>query len=1051
MKDPKRYTVTAALPYANGPVHIGHLAGCYLPSDIYVRFLRQSGKDVKFICGSDEHGVAITIKAKKEGISPQDVVDKYHNMMKNAFADFGIGFDVYSRTSSEIHKENATEFFKNLYDKGVLTEQETEQYFDEEANQFLADRYITGTCPVCSTAGAYGDQCESCGSTLNPTELLNPQSTLSGATPVLRKTKNWFLPLDKLSGNIRNYLEQHKDWKPNVYGQCMSWLNAGDGLQPRSMTRDLDWGVPVPVDGAEGKVLYVWFDAPIGYISATRELLPETWETWWKDPETKLVHFIGKDNIVFHCVIFPAILMEHGDYILADEVPANEFLNLEGDKISTSRNWAVWLHEYLEDFPGKQDVLRYALTATMPETKDNDFTWKDFQQRNNNELVADLGNLINRVLVLTNKYYNGVVPQNVALTAEDEAALAKAREALPGVKVRFGYPSEFAEAILAEEKANPTLPVIRGDMPNTWVHGQMSSPEPTKIHRQATGALVTLGQLDSTLQAFGVATEPVAGPLDLGYRNGGFYTEHTWGINGLYFRGEKLYQPDWQQRYEAGEYKKFDDTYEYHMDYGRNAMKAAQEGIAPRIAALAQNVKMDGPRVVVFNPLPWERDALVSVDLPEGLMLPGATRSGKTVTFLAKGLPPGGYKAFAVKAGGEAKPLTGSLKGETKIKHFTARFDLEKGGISSLIENATGRELVKQGGHVLGQFLHERFSLDHVKKFLDTYPRDWGRSPDGDFAKGGMPGPDKSPYAAMTPTGWKATHTRTSIGEEVVLTPTDTLGLAKGYELRFSFPDDPACVDISWKVVDKTPTPIPEGGWICLPFNVQTPSFRVGRIGGTIDPVKDIIFGSNRNLMGVDRAITVRSGENGAGVAAASADLPLWSIGKPGLWLYEPSYVPTEPELFVNLYNNMWNTNFPLWIPGSWEASLRVWPVPAGATEEQANFTPSWELRQPPVAAFADGKPGSLPPTQAGVALSRKGVRVSAFCPNPDGPGMVLRVWEQSGQSGPLTVTLPTGTKAAKAQPVNLRGEPAGEPIPIINGQFTVPLGAWAPASFILP
>ena len=632
-----------------------------------------------------------------------------------------------------------------------------------------------------------------------------------------------------------------------------------------------------------------------------------------------------------------------------------------------------------------------------------------------------------------------------------QSILAKAREALPGVKVRFGYPSEFAEAILAEEKANPTLPVIRGDMPNTWVHGQMSSPEPTKIHRQATGALVTLGQLDSTLQAFGVATKPVAAPLDLGYRNGGFYAEHTWGINGLYFRGEKLFQPDWRQRYEAGEYKKFDDTYEYHMDYARNAMKAAQEGIAPRIAALAQNVKMDGPRVVVFNPLPWERDALVSVELPEGLMLPGATRSGKTVTFLAKGLPPGGYKAFAAKAGGEATPVTGPLKGEIKTKHFTARFNLEKGGIASLIENATGRELVKQGGHVLGQFLHERFSLDHVKKFLSTYPRDWGRSPDGDFAKGGMPGPDKSPYAAMTPTGWKATQTRTSFGEEVVLTPTDTLGLAKGYELRFSFPDEPACVDIAWKVVDKTPTPIPEGGWICLPFNVQTPAFRVGRIGGTIDPAKDIIFGSNRNLMGVDSAITVRSGENGAGVAAASADLPLWSIGKPGLWLYEPSYVPTEPELFVNLYNNMWNTNFPLWIPGSWEASLRVWPVPAGATEEQANFTPSWELRQPPVAAFADGKPGSLPPSQAGVTLSRKGVRLSAFCPNPDGPGMVLRVWEQSGQGGPLTVTLPTGTKAAKAQPVNLRGEPAGEPIPIINGQFTVPLGAWAPASFVLP
>ncbi len=497
MKNPKRYTVTAALPYANGPVHIGHLAGCYLPSDIYVRFLRQTGKDVKFICGSDEHGVAITIKAKKEGVSPQDVVDKYHNMMKNAFADFGIGFDVYSRTSSEIHKENATEFFKNLYDKGVLTEQETEQYFDEEAGQFLADRYITGTCPVCSNPGAYGDQCESCGSTLNPTELINPQSTLSGATPVLRKTKNWFLPLDKLSGNIRNYLEQHKDWKPNVYGQCTSWLNAGDGLQPRSMTRDLDWGVPVPVKGAEGKVLYVWFDAPIGYISATRELLPETWETWWKDPETKLVHFIGKDNIVFHCIIFPAILMEHGGYILADQVPANEFLNLEGDKISTSRNWAVWLHEYLQDFPGKQDVLRYALTATMPETKDNDFTWKDFQQRNNNELVADLGNFINRVTVLTNKYYNGVVPLNVALTADDEAALTKAREAVEKMATAIGN-YKFREAL--QEMMN----IAR--IGNKYLADQ----EPWKM--QKVDASRTEAQLFVALQLAGilaVAIEPI--------------------------------------------------------------------------------------------------------------------------------------------------------------------------------------------------------------------------------------------------------------------------------------------------------------------------------------------------------------------------------------------------------------------------------------------------------------------------------------------------------------------------------------------------------------
>jgi methionyl-tRNA synthetase len=429
MDNPKRYTVTAALPYANGPVHIGHLAGCFLPSDIYVRYLRQHGKEVKFVCGSDEHGVAITMKARKEGVRPQDVVDKYHHMMKKCFADFGISFDIYSRTSSKIHEHNAQEFFTRLYEKGVLHEKETAQYYDPEAKQFLADRYITGTCPVCGHPEAYGDQCENCGSSLSPTELKNPKSTLSGETPELRKTKNWFLPLDQLSGDIRNYLEQHKDWKSNVYGQCMSWLNAGDGLQPRSMTRDLDWGVPVPVEGGEGKVLYVWFDAPIGYISATRELLPEGWEAWWKDPETKLVHFIGKDNIVFHCIIFPAILMQHGEYILADNVPANEFLNLEGDKISTSRNWAVWLHEYLQDFPDKQDVLRYVLTATMPETKDNDFTWKDFQQRNNNELVADLGNLVNRVVVLTNKYYQGIVPGSSSLTANDEKVLADARDA----------------------------------------------------------------------------------------------------------------------------------------------------------------------------------------------------------------------------------------------------------------------------------------------------------------------------------------------------------------------------------------------------------------------------------------------------------------------------------------------------------------------------------------------------------------------------------------------------------------------------------------------
>ncbi|MBI4947420.1 MAG: methionine--tRNA ligase [Bacteroidetes bacterium] len=433
----KRHTITAALPYANGPVHIGHLAGCYLPADIYVRYLRLKGEDVKFICGSDEHGVPITIKAKNEGITPQQVVDKYHKMMKDSFAEFGISFDIYSRTSSKIHHETASEFFKTLYDKNIFTEEITEQYFDEKANQFLADRYIVGTCPKCQNENAYGDQCEKCGSTLSPTDLINPKSTLSGEKPVLRKTKNWFLPLDKMQPQIEKYIESHKDWKVNVYGQCKSWIDQK--LQPRAMTRDLDWGVKVPIKDAEGKVLYVWFDAPIGYISATKELLSpsptlpkgkgalspsgrggeELWELYWKDKETRLVHFIGKDNIVFHCIIFPAMLMAHGDYILADNVPANEFLNLEGDKISTSRNWAVWLHEYLIDFPNKQDVLRYTLTANAPETKDNDFTWKDFQQKNNSELVAILGNFVNRTVVLTQKYFAGKVPPAEEFTKTD--------------------------------------------------------------------------------------------------------------------------------------------------------------------------------------------------------------------------------------------------------------------------------------------------------------------------------------------------------------------------------------------------------------------------------------------------------------------------------------------------------------------------------------------------------------------------------------------------------------------------------------------------------
>ncbi len=442
----KRTLVTAALPYANGPVHIGHLAGCYLPADIYARYLRSNGKDVKFICGSDEHGVPITIKAKMEGVSPQVVVDKYHKIMCDAFYEFGISFDIYSRTSSPIHHQTASDFFKKLYLKGSFTEQVTEQYYDETAQQFLADRYIVGTCPKCNNPNAYGDQCENCGSSLNATDLIEPRSTLSGSKPVLRQTKNWFLPLDKLQPKIKDYLEKHKDWKTNVYGQCKSWLDTGEGLQPRAMTRDLDWGVPVPVEGADGKVLYVWFDAPIGYISATKELLPDTWEDYWKKEDTRLIHFIGKDNIVFHCIIFPAMLMEHGEFILADNVPANEFLNLEGDKISTSRNWAVWLHEYLLEFKDKQDALRYTLCANAPETKDNDFTWKDFQTKNNSELVAIFGNFINRTVVLTHKFYNGVVPMANNYAKEDLLVLKE----LAGAPAKISASIEqfkFREAI----------------------------------------------------------------------------------------------------------------------------------------------------------------------------------------------------------------------------------------------------------------------------------------------------------------------------------------------------------------------------------------------------------------------------------------------------------------------------------------------------------------------------------------------------------------------------------------------------------------------------
>lgn len=447
--DPKRYTVTAALIYANGPIHIGHLAGCYLPADIYVRYLRSNGKDVAFVSGTDEHGVPITIKAKKEGATPQQVVDKYYTIIKSSFEQFGISFDIYSRTSKRAHHEVSQEFFTKLYQQGDFVEEVTEQYFDETANQFLADRYIMGTCPNCANENAYGDQCEKCGSTLSPTDLIHPRSTLSGAKPVMRKTKNWYLPLDKMQPKIEAFVNAHPEWKTNVFGQCQSWLKQG--LQPRAMTRDLDWGVKVPLPDTDGKVLYVWFDAPIGYITFTKELFDnasdneaiqrvpaaQNWEPYWKDRDTKLVHFIGKDNIVFHCIIFPAMLQAEGSYILPDNVPANEFMNLEGDKISTSRNWAVWLHEYLVDFPGKQDALRYALCANAPETKDNDFTWKDFQTRYKSELMDILGNFINRGLVLTQKYFDGHVPARHQLTDYDQTVLDELK----------AFPQKIAQSI----------------------------------------------------------------------------------------------------------------------------------------------------------------------------------------------------------------------------------------------------------------------------------------------------------------------------------------------------------------------------------------------------------------------------------------------------------------------------------------------------------------------------------------------------------------------------------------------------------------------------
>lgn len=473
MSEYKRYLVTSALPYANGPVHIGHLAGVYVPADIYVRYLRMCGKEVFFVGGSDEHGVPITIKARKQGCSPQDIVDKYHKLIKESFEELGISFDIYSRTSSKIHHKTSSEFFEKLYKEGKFIEKESEQYYDEQAHQFLADRYIVGTCPKCGAEGAYGDQCEKCGCTLSPDELINPHSALSGNAPIKKKTKHWYLPLDQYEPWLREWiLEGHKEWKTNVYGQCKSWLDGG--LLPRAVSRDLDWGVPVPVEGAEGKVLYVWFDAPIGYISNTIEARPDDWEKWWKSEDTKMVHFIGKDNIVFHCIVFPSMLKAYGDgYILPDNVPANEFLNLEGDKISTSRNWAVWLHEYLREMPGKQDMLRYVLCANAPETKDNDFTWKDFQSRCNSELVAIYGNFVNRAIVLTHKYFDGKVPADAAPDAIDRQTLeqvgvikARLSDALENYKFREAVKEAMNLARLGNKYLTETEPwkVAKSDM-----------------------------------------------------------------------------------------------------------------------------------------------------------------------------------------------------------------------------------------------------------------------------------------------------------------------------------------------------------------------------------------------------------------------------------------------------------------------------------------------------------------------------------------------------------------------------------------------------------
>lgn len=494
MKEFKRHLITSALPYANGPIHIGHLAGVYVPSDIYTRYLRLRGKDVIHICGSDEHGVPITIKARQEGVTPREIVDRYHEMNKSAFEKFGISFDIYSRTSNKVHYETASEIFKTLYDKGEFIEKTTPQYYDDEAKQFLADRYIQGTCPHCSNENAYGDQCEKCGTSLNATDLISPRSTISGSTPVMKDTRHWYLPLDKYEPFLKKWiLEGKKHWKPNVYGQCKSWLDQG--LQPRAVSRDLDWGVPLPLENAEGKVLYVWFDAPIGYISATRELTPD-WEKYWKDSGTRMVHFIGKDNIVFHCIVFPSILNAEGSYILPDNVPANEFLNLENDKISTSRNWAVWLHEYMDEFPGKQDVLRYVLCANAPETKDNDFTWKDFQARNNNELVAIYGNFINRAIVLTHKYFEGRVPGRSYLSDYDRQVL----DCIPEIRRKL---EESLDLFRFREALREVMNLAR--LGNKY----LADTEPWKIFKTDPGRVKTILNISLQISAsLSVLTEP---------------------------------------------------------------------------------------------------------------------------------------------------------------------------------------------------------------------------------------------------------------------------------------------------------------------------------------------------------------------------------------------------------------------------------------------------------------------------------------------------------------------------------------------------------------